>query len=498
VSTRSRYGLSFLASLVILSAAELLTVTSPFGELLASEPGGSSSPTQYLAFQLFTGVRDSEELRAGFPPPAQDTAATVDEIIRAIGGVGYKQRKLAFIVGPLSFDHGDDQILNLIRESFSIAVERNIAVGFHIDDSMFWGRLAHLHTPENVEWLDWNGTPNTGRRVDWGVTPLEIMPQLCFNSSAVIAEVTKRATLIGEAVQHGMATLQEADKPELFAGVIAGWETQMGRDFATGTYLGYCALTNKGYNAANPPNDMNEARADVTREFVDLWATSLADAGVPDTKIFSHTAFLSKAVFDSVEFSQPGHFPATYLETVNFTPPRAGFGPRHYAGFTTYPQFGGLEQIKTERAKNNNPPWASAEGTALDPSEAERGGAGESMEAYLGNLFNHGAVVVNIFGWGVGNANNPFRRVAENWGAIAAYRKFFRGELLQENPQEQVPSAEFFDKVRRLQKTLPTYFSKNGRGAVGSLYDALNQQLNARRFTDAETTIDAMLKIIEI
>jgi hypothetical protein len=26
-----------------------------------------------------------------------------------------------------------------------------VAVGFHIDDSMFWGRLKELNTPENIE-----------------------------------------------------------------------------------------------------------------------------------------------------------------------------------------------------------------------------------------------------------------------------------------------------------------------------------------------------------
>ncbi len=493
----TRYKLSFLALLAVFTAAESLTPTSPSVELLASEPVESSLPTQYLAFQLFTGVRDSEELRAGLPPPAQDTAATVAEIIRVIGGVGDKTRKLAFVVGPLSFDNSDDQIRNLIRDSFAIALEKNIAVGFHIDDSMFWGRLAYLNTPENIEWLDWNKTPNSGRRVDWSSTPLQVMPQLCINSPAVQAEVMARAGLIGEAIKQGMAMLQAAEKPELFAGVIAGWETQISRDFATGSYLGYCALTNKGYSAENPPNDINEARADVTREFVDLWANSLADAGVPDTKIFSHTAFLAQALFDSAQFSRPGHFPATYLETVNFTPPRVAFGARHHAGFTTYPQVGGLEQIQAERKKNSNPPWASAEGTALDPGTADRESAGESMEAYLGNLFNHGAVVVNIFGWGVGNANNPFRRVAENANAIAAYQKFFRGELLNETAEEQIPSSEFFAKVQRLQKELPRYFSKNGRGEVGPLHDTLGQQLDARRFTDAEATIDALLKIIE-
>lgn len=453
--------------------------------------------TQYLAFQLFTGVRDSEELRSAFPPPAQEAAATVSELVNAIGRVGDGSRKLAFIVGPLSFDNNVDQIRSVIRDSFAIALQKNVAVGFHIDDSMFWGRLGHLNTPENLEWLDWNQTLNTGRRVDWSSTPLQVMPQLCINSPAVQAEVRTRAALIGDAVRQGIAMLQAANKPELFAGVIAGWETQIGRDFATGSYLGYCALTNKGYSAENPPADMNDARANVTQEFVELWTNALADAGVPETKTFSHTAFLAKAVFDSAQFSRPGHFPASYLEAVNFTPPRVSFGSRHYAGFSTYPQLGSLSQIHGEREKNSNPPWASAEGAAIDPGAADRASAGESMEAYLGNLFNHGAAVVNIFGWGVGDANNPFRRAAENGSAIAAYQKFLRGEVLSENPAEQIPTSEFFGKLQRLQSTLPAYYSRDGKGEVGALYDTFRQQLDAKRFTDAEVTVDAILKIVE-
>ena len=468
-----------------------LPFLSGFFHLSAQSPA-----TQYLAFQLFTGVRDSAELRSAFPPPAQDTAATVYELVNVIGRVGDSRRKLAFIVGPLSFDNSDDQIRNLIRDSFAIALQKNVAVGFHIDDSMFWGRLRHLNTPENVEWLDWNRTLNTGRRVDWSSTPLQVMPQLCINSPAVKAEVRSRAALIGDAVTQGLETLQAANKPELFAGVIAGWETQIGRDFASGRYLGYCALTNKGYSADNPPADVNEARVNVTQEFVEQWTNALADAGVPETKTFSHTAFVARAVFDSAQFSRPGHFPASYLEAVNFTPPRVSFGSRHYAGFSTYPQLGALSQIHGEREKNSNPPWASAEGAAIDPGAADRVTAGDSMEAYLGNLFNHGAVVVNIFGWGVGDGNNPFRRSAENGTAIAAYQKFLRGDPLSENAAERLPSSEFYSKVQTLQKELPAYFMKSGRGDVGRLYDTLGQQLDAHSFSEAEATIDAILRVI--
>ena len=484
----SRQASRFVAIVILLTHGNV--------QGLLSEPADGKSATQYLAFQIFTGARDSEELREAFPPPTRDTAATVAEIIRVVGGVGNAPRKLAFIVGPLSFDNTDDQVRDLIRDSFAVALENNVAVGLHIDDSMFWGRLAYLNTPENIEWLDWSGKLNTGRRVDWSSIPLQVMPQLCVNSPAVQAVVTSRAGLIGEAVSLGIAALQAAGRPELFAGVIAGWETQIGRDFATGEYLGYCALTNKGYSAEYPPADLNEARADVTREFVELWANALVDAGVPATKVFSHTAFLAKARFDYVKFAQPGRFPGTYLETVNFTPPRVAFGGGHYAGFSTYPQFGFLEQVHTERATHSNPPWASVEGTALDPAATDIRSA-MPMEQYLGDLFNRGAILVNIFGWDVGGADNLFRRVAQSEDAVAAYRKFLRGELLAQSAAVQLPSSEFFPKMERLRNELPPYFSRYGTVEVGPLYETLRRHLDQGHFADAEAIVDAILAVIE-
>lgn len=457
-----------------------------------------SAKTQYLAFQIFTSSFDDSMMRQNIPTTHEDIRNTVDGIIRAIGTVGSKNRKLGFVPGPLAFDHTDDQIRQLMRDSFAIALEKNIAVGFHIDDSMLWGRLSNLNRIENIEWLDWNKTPNTGRRLDWSSTPTKIMPQLCVNSPAVKAEVEKRAAIIGAEVKRGLETLKSAGKEHLFIGIIAGWETQIGRDFDTGKYLGYCALTNKGYNVGNPPADIDEARADIVKEFVDFWTKSLADAGVADEKIFSHTAFMSKSVFDFVKFSQPEKFPRGYLETISFAPPRVAFGPYHSAGFSTYPQIGLIDQILAESAKNGDAPWISAEGTAIDPGQAERGEGAGSMEEYLGGMFNHGAILVNIFGWGVGPSDNPFRKVAENKNAIQAYQKFFRGEKLNEDTaQAQIPSSQFFSKMQKLQKELPAYLNKQGPKKIGVLHETLNQNLNLQRYNDAEENIDEILKIIE-
>ena len=117
---------------------------------------------------------------------------------------------------------------------------------------------------------------------------------MCFNSKAIQREVQQRSALIGKAIQAGVKQLQERNKPELFAGVIAGWETMIGQDFKTGKYLGYRALLNRGFSREHPPKDMDLEREKVVQEFIELWTTGLAEAGVSPQKIYSHTAFLSR------------------------------------------------------------------------------------------------------------------------------------------------------------------------------------------------------------
>ena len=136
-----------------------------------------------------------------------------------------------------------------------------------------------------------------GPALDWGKKPTEAPPQMCFNSKAIQREVQQRSALIGKAIQAGVKRLQERNRPELFAGVIAGWETMIGQDFKTGKYLGYRALLNRGFSREHPPKDMDVEREKVVQEFIELWTTGLADAGVSPQQIYSHTAFLSRRAF---------------------------------------------------------------------------------------------------------------------------------------------------------------------------------------------------------
>jgi hypothetical protein len=217
--------------------------------------------TRHLAFQMFTGTPDTSIPLGGSgknplsPPPTKDAMNRfVQRMIKKIGTTGDAETKLAFIIGPLAFDNTDSQLRQMIADAFAIALEQDIAVGFHIDDSMFWVQRSDLwKDPANVEWLDWEGTPNTGRRLDWGSEPIKIPPQMCFNSPAIQAAVRHLASVIGSEVSDGLATLEAHSKAELFAGVLAGWETQIGRDFDTDQYLGYCALTNRDFTRQNPP-----------------------------------------------------------------------------------------------------------------------------------------------------------------------------------------------------------------------------------------------------
>lgn len=391
-------------------------------------PAAAATPvtatTQYLTFQIFTGTPDPS-IALG-PPPLSPLhtkavmAKAVQDIINKIGITGDKNRKLGFTPGPLAFDHTDAELKRFIRESFEIAHEKNIAVAFHIDDSMFWGiKQSLLSNVQNVEWLDWNKTPNTGRRIDWAASPVKFAPQMCVNSQDIQKEIRRFAGVIGQEIKEQVNQLEADGKEHLFAGVIAGWETQIGRDLDTGKYLGYCALTNKGFSAVNPPKDIDREREEIVKEFIELWARALSDVGIPKEKIYSHTAFVSKKGYDEMKKQNPSQFSMTYSQINNFALPSVSFSPYYHPGFSTYPQLGLLDQISEGLSQNNNSPWASSEGTAI----------GVDMDTYLDGLLNRGAVLVNIFAWGVGPyvPQNPYRYATERPEAIKTYKEFLSG-----------------------------------------------------------------------
>ncbi len=460
--------------------------------ILASLAIGASAESgttpRYLLFQLFTAAGTPDQALGG-TMSLQDIPdrAALMRFARAIkdriGTTGDKRRKLGITPGPLALDHSDEQVRRLIRDSFAVARELDMAVALHLDDSMFWARHPGLRVAKgHLERLDWEGPENTGRRLDWGPEPTKVAPQLCFNSPPVVAAVRERAALIGRETAREYQRLQGEGRGHLFAGVVVGWETMISRDFDSDRAMGYCALVNYGYSASEPPKDMNAARAKVVQEFMELWAQSIHEQGVPTRLIYNHIAFTAQGL---------GGNPMDH-------PPAATAFSRHYRpGLSTYPSPGTLAEIRALLLKHGSPSWASVEGTNVIPS----GQPGEkTMETYLGRMFNHGAVMVNIFAWGVGPDDfkrNFFRRATEGPEAIAGYRRFLSGQRLREDPEEPFSLAEFQKKIHDIQSRLPQWVQRTRRQSEATaIMRELENSIKRGDITAADIAADKALELL--
>ncbi len=447
--------------------------------------------TRYLLFQIFTYSGTESRGWAVFPPQGE-VEATIRDITYKIGTRGDARHKLGVCLGPVTFNHSDDEVRNLIAEGFAIARRNDVAIAFHIDDQMFWDARSDLNTPENVEWSDWQRTLCQNRRLDWGEKPSKAPAQLCLNSPAVQAAVAARAKLIGSEIKNHLAHLKRDGKDVLFAGVITGWESMIGRDFATNHILGFHALSNLGYSAKQQPENMDDELANVVQEFIELWARNLVESGVPRPKIYCHIAL-----------RPPGPAPKGMTETQaeGFAPPAVAFGKLYRPGFSTYPASGSFEKIQQVLRLYGNPPFISAEGTNINPD----GMPGErSMETYLGRLFNHGAVMVNIFSWGIGGererGKNMFRRATESDAALMAYRKFLRSEPLIEEAGSATAfsPARFKEKIEKIQAALPPWAQRTGNVAKAQwMMQKLDGQIKAHEFQRADATADEILRMIK-
>jgi hypothetical protein len=467
---------------------------------LAAHICAQAGETRYLAFQIFTWSPDPK--MAGFSPqgttlpPKAPLLAYMQDIKTRIGTVGNSKTRLAVFFGPIGcFDQTDAEVEAFIKLGFDLAKETDLAVGFKIDDSMFWAnRKDLLSNPKNVEAMDWEGTPSTGRRLDWGKEPTEAPPQMCFNSKDIQQGIRHRAHVFGKAIRDGVRELAKVGRPELFAGVIAGSETMIGQDFKTGKYLGYRALMNRGFSSKNPPKDMDRELETVVKDFIDLWTKGLAESGVNSSKIYSHTAFLSHRLYNL------GDKAISYPKQNHYAPPSVAFGDGHRPGFSTYPQPGLFDDIYEELKKHNQVGWASSEGTNLQLGSGP-GQSGMNMETYLAKMFNHGATLVDIFSWGIGgdaNKNMDFRVVTEGEEALRAYRKFLTGQpLIEAKTETQTLMERLPEKIHQIQRDLPVWLERTGKQAEAEpLMQKLAAALKVKDFEEAERIADRLLELL--
>jgi len=333
---------------------------------------------------------------------------------------------------------------------------------------------------------------------------------MCYNSPAITAETTRLANIIGSEIKKNTDQLNAQGKDYLFMGVIAGWETRM-LDDSQNPHVdyGYCALHNLGYSASNPPPDIDLALQEVVSNWIIFWDKGLEAAGIPKEKVFTHIAF-------PVDKIPPGMDAATFrtLEMKNIykdsDPNVTAFNDVSYPGFSIYGAQGGLlfPAVYAGLDAHGDPPWGVAEGTDMDLASTFSANGATSgvltMEQYLGQVFNHGGIYVDLFGLNTGVADT-FEKVTAGPSSIAAYRKFLSGEILSEgtaasaSPPSVSSGGNFRDKLLKIQNEMPAWMKAHpGRQPEAApLLQKLNERMEASDMAGAEQAADRILNFIE-
>lgn len=441
----SKKGIFIIIVTIALLGAGFFMLTQNAPESSREKLGSYQRPPlqgelQYLIFitpekGVYEGSRDET-----FAIIDGDVAAVIERI--GVVGDG-KSRQLGFLlmIPPWMLELGrPGKMEQVIQEGFRVARNRNVAVYFSIESHYSWDYRPDLWNwfdpqktgynsanKNNVEWIDWEGTPAKARYLDYGVPERLVGPHMCYNSQKIKSEIFRLVSrIIAPAVKSGMDDLKKEGKGHLFAGITVTSEPSLDNyegieKFSPGiaklmeqngdpkVRLGYCALTNAGYSKTNPPNDFPQALAKINQEFTQYWAKQFVDAGIPSSYLYTHVA---------AGADLPGS-PA--LKFTN-APIWTAFNGYSRPGWTTYP-VGPLEKnfdaLYGELAKNGNPPWG---GTEANPF------GGVSPETYLSWHFDYGAALVVMNSGASGELADELNEAMWSKKAIAAYRKFLSGK----------------------------------------------------------------------
>ncbi|MDO8408436.1 MAG: hypothetical protein Q7S95_04425 [bacterium] len=443
-------GFGVLAS--ILLVAVVLVIAFLGISIFSSHPQDTNGPktfatstpsgTQYLVFGIPADVYD----------PGKDVHDNLDKLVTSLinrfDTTGDAKHRLGFmIVLPVLFADsrmGGDQahIEKIIKEAFIEAKERNVAVYFTLYSFTHWpAQMWNWYDPaqpgynfenkKNVEWTDWSGTPVKARySIQEG--EIRMAPVMCYNSPKVLSEVSYiTSKVLGPALLRGVSDLKSAGKEDLFGGITLSEElsldnysgidklnpklgAMMTTDGALKTRLGYCALTNLGYSKDKPPADFADALAKVNQDYAAYWGKQLTQAGVPKSKLYTHVAPATDAA---------------YLQYTN-APIETAFNDYSNPGWTTYlagPLAGGFDILYKALAANGHSTWGSTES-----SPTNVGGGAVKPETYLAWHYNHGATLIVMNAADTSAGGQAIGKSMWSSAAIAAYKKFLSGKLLQE------------------------------------------------------------------
>jgi hypothetical protein len=418
------------------------------GARLAEAPDAGvpvAQATRYLLFQSFYGA-DAPPDDSAAPVP-RDQAVFNSDLSRYVSDVRASLQpdtvtlaaghRYGFAVGPLTLEQTDDDLAASIKTAFDVAIEQKIPVAFHLEITHSW-RFARrpdgtlLSDGDNREWKDWSGT--IADPDPWDDPTGFLMPSMCFECDDVKALVDHHAaSVIAPAIKEGLERLKAAGDEDLLAAVFVGWEA------GSLNSLGYHSLSRKGYGPATSMTDLNKAQQHVLNDYLKRWTQALVDGGVPRAKIYTHTSNASQWDIDA-NFANAKQalgdagYTQWLLEKVGNGPDSFwdAFTDDSNAGFSIYvnsAQEGMFDAIWAEAAKHSGS-WAEAEGTNVTlegkPSELD-------WETYLAKVFNHGGTVADLFGGFLDGRAGGYETSTESAEAVAAYRKFLRGDVLQES-----------------------------------------------------------------
>ena len=414
----------WLAALALVLVFPLLSLRGVAGELPVP---------QYLLFQIFLGGPDPESgvfHKNMSKDHMLQIARQVSDTVRPTRSDD--GRMLGFSIGPIAMDEGEEEARSVIRDAFDVALATGMAVAFHLDDYMMWGQARWpngrlLRADQGVtEWKDWSGTP-AGGLVSW-MPNVKLPPQLCYESQPV-RDFTAYWTrdVIGKEVKEQVDRLAQVGKAKLFAGVIAGWESNLA--------YGYCSLSHLGYSAQNPPTDFDHERERVLQRHIERWAKGVFDAGIPRDLIFTHFAAMPRRDYEKISARLPRERIRELPGSTAFRAFWTAFNSFSNPGFTAYPDEGRFDDIYDAVGKYGRGSWAMAEGTNVGPGMAGVRPLSD-WEGYLARSFDHGAKLVNIFGGFQGEAAGEFGRSTQGAEALAAYRKFLQGDHLVEGSKQ--------------------------------------------------------------
>ena len=428
--------MSFYKNCVPHLLASILLIVS----ISATAAAAEQSPVQYLLFQIFWGGTEYVNGVYHKDRSSDQILRIAQRIADAVRPAQSNPNRIpGFAVGPIAMDRGEDARA-VIRAAFDVALATDLAVALHLDDYMFWdqarwpdGRLLRAEKG-TTEWRDWSETPAGALEIGW-MRNVKLAPQLCYESP-VVRNFTTYWTrdVIGQEIKKQVDRLAQAGKARLFAGVIAGWESNLS--------YGYCSLSHLGYSAQTPPTDFDRERERVLQRHVELWARGISDASIPKSLIFTHLAPMPVRQYEKVSAflsrSRIREIPGSTAFHGFWT----AFNDYSNPGFSAYldVEEGRFEDIYAALREHGRQSWAMAEGTnvILGAPGTPQGDAARSplsWETYLARNFNHGAAIVNIFGGFQGEAAE-FQRSTEGSEALAAYRKFLQGDRLVEDKRQ--------------------------------------------------------------